>query len=121
MSPAAMWDIADCIASYYPVTVGTGWQITETAQGSNGVSGRYKLSGGHETVLDAWFILNGRLGFGKSESWNTYPASKWPGKRVVLQTDDRSHMLYEGQGALFADELMGWRPELWAVGYPQSV
>ena len=120
-SPKSALEIANCIASGYPVTVGMGSQIVETTPSGDGVSGWYKLRGGHETVLDGTFVLNGRLGFLKSESWGDYPASKWPGKRVVLQTDGGSRQLYNGQGACWADDLMACKPELWAVGFAGSV
>ena len=89
--------------------------------GCNGISGFYRLNGGHETVLDSWFTLNGRLGFGKSESWGAFPASKWPGNRVTIATDNGNQKLYEGQGSCFADELLAQRGEFWAIAYPGSV
>ena len=120
-SPKSMSGVADCLASGYPVTVGMGSQIVETTPSGDGISGWYRLRGGHETVIDGWFRQDDQLGFIKSESWGTYPASKWPGKRVVLQTDDGPMTLYEGQGACWAVDLMAVKPELWAVGFAGSI
>ena len=119
-APLTVEAVADCLASGYPVTVGLSWQIDETSPGGNGISGWYDLGGGHETVLDGWFTLNGRLGFLKSESWADYPASHWPNKRVIVTTDEGPFPLYEGQGALWADELWRHDVEAWAIGWPGS-
>jgi hypothetical protein len=118
--PNDQWTMADCIANFYSVTVGMGSQITETKPHSNGISGWYQLNGGHETFCDGWFTLNGKLGFLKSESWGKFPSSAWRDNRVTLLTDSGPKLLYPGQGACWADELMAKRPELWANGYPTS-
>lgn len=118
--PANLWAAADCLANYYPVTIGMGYQISETNSSGNGISGWYGLNGGHETFLDGWFTLKGRLGFLKRESWGKFPASYWPENRITIQTDNGPKKLYPGQGACWADDLWTRRPEPWALGYPTS-
>lgn len=122
--PKDAWLVADLIYSFRPVTVGCGYQMRETAPGSNGISPLYSLGGGHETELEGIGLLNGRLFGIKYESWyqaGCYPASKWPNHRVVVQTDGGPHTLYPGQGALWLDELMPVKPELWAIDNPGSI
>ena len=118
-SPCDQWMAADCITTGRPVTFGCSYQAREAQPGSNGISSLYYL-GGHETFASGWFVLNGRLGFVKTESWwnALYPASRWAGNRVVIQTDDGPRMLYPGQCAIWADEWMRCQPECWALDAP---
>lgn len=116
-APSDAWSVADCIATGRPVTFGCSYQIRETTPGTNGISSLYML-GGHETFGSGFFTLGGRLGFIKTESWGTFPASAWPNHRVTIQTDDGPKQLYPGQGAMWADEWMRCGPECWAIDAP---
>lgn len=126
--PSDAWGVADCITTLRPVSFGSTMQAREVAPGSNGVSPLYQLKdswgrpAGHETFADGWFVLGGRLGFIKKESWWNvlYPGSKWPNHRVVVQTDDGPKVLYPGQCAIWADEWMSYGPECWAIDTPGS-
>jgi hypothetical protein len=126
--PRDPWEVGDCLSTLRPVTFGGSYQARESVPGGNGVSSLYQLRdgwgrpAGHETFASGWFTLRGRLGFIKTESWwnAAYPASKWPGGRVQIQTDDGPKMLYPGQCAIWADEWMSGRPECWAVDAPGS-
>ncbi len=120
--PREMMGIADCIANLYPVTVGMGWQITESTKATGGISSFYKLNGGHETCITGWFVSGGQLHFIKSESWGDFPGNNWPDKRVTVNVDGRGPIkLYVGQGACKALDLWYYRPECWAIGYVGSV
>ncbi len=122
--PQSPWSLADCLASGFPVTVGSSKQITPAPVGGDGVSRLVQLRGGHETLNDGWFTLRGRLGFLKRESWWNvkFPGQAWPNMRVTIQTDNGPKQLYEGQGACWADEWWNvGQPEPWAIGFPGSV
>lgn len=119
--PSSVWSLADCVASGYPVTVGMSSQPAESRPGSNGVSTWYSLNGGHETVVTGWFTRDGRLSLIVDQSWGLYGGSKWPNSRCVIQTDEGPKTLYEGQLAVWADELWAKRPEPWAVGYAGGI
>lgn len=120
--PREMMGIADCIANLYPVTVGMGYQITESTPATKGISSFYRLNGGHETCVTGWFMSGGQLHFIKSESWGDFPGSNWPGKHVTVNVDNRGPIkLYIGQGACKAIDLWYHRPECWAIGYVGSV
>ena len=120
--------VADCIKTGRPVNCGCSYQAREAAVGSNGISPLYMLRdgwgrpAGHDTFLSGFFRLNGRLGYIKTESWWNvlFPGSKWPENRVTIQTDDGLQRLYQGQCALWADEWMSCKPELWAADAPGS-
>ncbi len=120
--PKEMMGIADCIANLYPVTVGMGYQITESTPHTSGISSFYKLNGGHETCITGWFTSGGQLHFIKSESWGDFPGSNWTDKRVTVNVDGRGPIkLYVGQGACKALDLWYYRGEYWAIGYVGSV
>lgn len=120
--PKEMMGIADCIANLYPVTVGMGYQITESTPVTKGISSFYKLNGGHETCITGWFMSVGQLHFIKSESWGDFPGNNWPDNRVTVNVDGRGPMkLYVGQGACKALDLWYYRGEYWAIGYVGSV
>lgn len=120
--PKEMMGVADCIANLYPVTVGMGYQITESTPATKGISSFYKLNGGHETCITGWFMSGGQLHFIKNESWGDFPGSNWPDKRVTVNVDGRGPVkLYVGQGACKALDLWYYRPECWAIGYVGSV
>ena len=128
--PQSMWSLADCVASGFPVTVGSDKQINSPQINGSGVSSLYQLrdrygrTAGHETLIDGWFTLGGRLGFIKRESWWNvlFPGKGWADDRVTIQTDDGPRRLYEGQGACWADEWWNvGKPEPWAIGFPGSV
>lgn len=115
--------VADCIASRYPVTFGTSVQNTE-APNPGGISGIYRLNGGHETCGSGLASYKGRTILLKTESWwgaNYFPGSKFgPSYRITIQTDAGPKLLYPGQGAMWLDEWMRYGPECWAVGWPGS-
>lgn len=120
-SPQDAWSVADCIASYRPVTYGCGYQAGQPQTGGNGISSIYNLApNAHETAGVGFFTLNGRLGLIKRESWGAYPGQGWPNNRVTINTDDGQKILFPGESALWADSWLACGPEVWAIGNPGS-
>lgn len=120
--------VADCLASYYPVTFGSSMQ-TNVAPNPGGISSLYQLRdgwgrpAGHETAGSGLAVYKGRDILLKTESWwgaNYYPGGAFPEHRVTIMTDDGPKLLYPGQGAMWLDEWMSHQPECWAYGWPGS-
>jgi hypothetical protein len=120
--------VADCIASYYPVTFGTCMQ-GNTAPNPGGVASLYVLRdpwmrpAGHETVGSGIAAYRGRIILLRSESWfgaNFFPGGSFPGHRVAIHTDNGTKLLYPGQSAVWLDEWMNANVECWGVGWPGS-
>jgi len=121
MSPRSSASLLDAISAGYAGTTGMSVQCTEPQVGSNGISGLYRLNGGHETALTGWGVLKDRVFVTKAESWGDFPADSWPGKRIVVQTDGGPVTLAEGECAIWLDQLTPHSPELWNIGYASSV
>lgn len=118
MSPRSPDEFLDSISAGYCVTNGMSVQPSPPKVGSSGVSSFYWLNGGHETAFSGWFILRDRIGVIQDNSWGDIPATEWPDKRIVINTDGGPVKLFEGQAAVWLDELASYRPEWWSIGNP---
>lgn len=127
-NPEAASLVADCVASFYPVTFGSSMQIN-VAPNPGGISGLYQLRdfwgrpAGHETVCSGVFTYQGETYGLKTESWfgaDYFPGGKFKEHRITVQTDNGPKLLYPGQGAFKLSPWMSYKPECWAIGWPGS-
>lgn len=117
-SPRSQDEVLDSISSLCCVTNGMSVQPAPPRVGSDGVSSFYSLNGGHETAISGWFVYRNRIGVIQDNSWGDIPATDWPEKRISIRTDDGVVKLFEGEAAIWLDELASYRPEWWTVGNP---